>query len=297
MEKLNIGTYSLGGGFGGPSVPLLDQLKQARAMGYTGIEFLENDLRNNSVEDIKAWCAEAGIEPVGVHCQPDAIPEIVPIMAAVGGQMVVTPQMAFYDKESAIAFAKKLNEYGKEAKEKYGIKVGYHNHSNEFWIDEGKYLEDYIIENTDPEYVGIQLDAGWCANAGVNPVEYVKANLGRFISIHVKENNKALGAEKPQPQTGRPPMPPMKMGPDGKPIMDEETKKRMAEMMARMNERMSNQCPMGDPSSNIDWKALKALTDSQNNNCAWTVEREYDYKNGNKAACVAEDAAWLLANL
>ena len=289
MEKLNVGTYSLGGGFGAPAVPLLDQLKQARAMGYTGIEFLENDLRNNSVEDIKAWCAEAGIEPVGVHCAPDSIPEIVPIMAAIGGKMVVTPQMAFTDKESAIAFAKKLNEMGKDAKEKYNMKVGYHNHSNEFWVEDGKYLEDYIIENTNPEYVGIQLDAGWCANAGVDPVEYVKKNLGRFISIHVKENNRADGAKKPEVMR----RPPMKMGPDGKPIFDEEMKKRMAEMMERNN----NQCPMGDPSSRINWKALKVLTDAQNNDCQWTVEREYDYKHGDKAACVAEDAAWLLANL
>ena len=295
MVKINVGTYSLGG-FGN-TTPLLETLKKARPMGYTGIEFLENDLRNNSVEDLKAWLAEADIEPVGVHCSPDSIPEIVPIMAALGGQMVVTPQMNFTDKASAIAFAKKLNEMGKDALEKYGIKVGYHNHSNEFWIDEGKYLEDYIIENTDPQYVGIQLDAGWCANAGVDPVEYVRKNLGRFISIHVKENNKANGAEKPVPRTSRPPMPPMKRDENGNPIMDEETKKMMAERMAAMNARMSNQCPMGDPSSNINWKALKALTDAQNNNCAWTVEREYDYKNGDKHACVAEDAAWLLANL
>ena len=291
MNNLCIGTYSLGGGFGQPPVALQDQIKKAKALGYDGIEFLESDLLDNTPADIRAWCAEAGVEPVSTHCDPNSMEKIIPIAAEVGVKQVITPQMAYSDVESAMAFGKKLDALGAMAREQYGIRVGYHNHTDEFWVEDGRYLEDHMLSACAPENVGIQLDAGWCAAAGVDPVEYIRANHGRVISIHVKENNRIIGAEKPKPAGEF--KPPFEIGPDGQPVMNEETMRAMAQM----RERMSIQCPMGDPASRIDWKALKEAVDSQNNGCRWVVEREYDYKDGDMEGCLREDAAWLTANL
>ncbi len=289
MKDLGIGTYSLGGGFGQPAVPLRDLLKKAAALGYSCVEFLENDLLENAPADILAWCAEAGVKPVSTHCAPDSMEKIIPIAAALGLRQVITPQMGFWDAQSAAAFGRKLDALGRMAREQFGIRVGYHNHTDEFWTEDGRYLEDHMLAACSPENVGIQLDAGWCAAAGADPLAYAKAHFGRVISVHVKENDRVVGAEKPSPSG----MPAPVIGPDGQPVMDEETRLMMAQMQAKM----ATQCPMGAPAGRIDWTALKALTDSQENGCLWVVEREYDYKNGDMEGCLREDAAWLTANL
>ena len=289
MERINIGTYAFGMG---SSMTLLEKLKAAKEMGYTGIELLANDLQNNTVEQLKAVLAESGMECVSSHVAYDLMEELLPKFAELGGKMMMVPMYAFANKEEALELAAKLEKMGEFAKQ-YNVKIGYHNHNQEFFVDEGKPILEYLIENTTPGTVWFQLDCGWAAAGGANPAEFINKYPGRFISIHVKENNQDIGPGQPR-SSKEPPMqrPKMELDADGKPIMSEEMKK----MMASMRERMKIQCPMGDASSRIDWKAVKAATDAQGVAVEWTVEREYDYL-GDMNKCLAEDVAWLKANI
>ena len=60
-------------------------------------------------------------------------------------------------------------------------------------MDEGKYLLDWVIENTDPETVAFEIDCGWASAAGVVPQEYIQKHAGRIAAIHIKENNAVIG--------------------------------------------------------------------------------------------------------
>ncbi|MBT8291066.1 MAG: sugar phosphate isomerase/epimerase, partial [Muriicola sp.] len=46
---------------------------------------------------------------------------------------------------------------------------------------------DYMLENTDPEYVNFQMDLFWVTKAGADPVAYFEKYHGRFKAWHVKD--------------------------------------------------------------------------------------------------------------
>ena len=133
--KVNIGTYSFGGiaSYLGLGPTLLEKFQTIKSLGYDGVELLPVDL-DNDVEDIKKWAEETGLEIVSIHAKPTE--EIVKKMAALGAKAVIWAGTDFCDKEEAIALAKELDQMAEMA-EPYGIKIGYHNHSKEFYMDEG----------------------------------------------------------------------------------------------------------------------------------------------------------------
>lgn len=89
------------------------------------------------------------------------------------------------------AIAARLNERGKTMKE-LGFKFAYHNHNFEFAEVEGQVIFDIMMENTDPELVKIELDLGWVAAAGHDPVAMLKKYEGRVIGCHMKDYNPSL---------------------------------------------------------------------------------------------------------
>lgn len=86
------------------------------------------------------------------------------------------------------------NTIGKMCK-KEDIRFGIHNHAEEFSKIEGEVVYDFLLNNTDPEFVSFQADLYWMRIGGVNPVDYFNKYPGRFFSWHVKDNEE-LGTSK-----------------------------------------------------------------------------------------------------
>lgn len=285
--KVNIGTYSFGGiaSYLGLGPTLLDKFKTIASLGFTGVELLPVDL-DNDIEDIKQWLKETGLEVVSIHAEPTE--EIVKKIAELGGKAVIWAGTPFCNKAEAVEVAHKLDEMAEMA-EPYGIKIGYHNHTDEFYVDEGKYLYDWLIDACDPEVTAFQLDCGWCSAAGVNPVDFINSHAGRIASIHIKENGGVIGANKPQSRHDTTPRFKFEKDADGKPIFPPEFLK-MKEEHDKLN------VPQGQ--GIVDWKAVKAAADAQCDNVIYVVEREASYNDPqDRVACLAEDIAWLKANL
>jgi sugar phosphate isomerase/epimerase len=93
--------------------------------------------------------------------------------------------------------AERLNKAGREYKGN-GLGFGYHNHHVEFIEVEGTVPYEYLMANTDPELVKIELDIGWLAVAGVDPVEYLHRYAGRVIACHMKDYAPDIAADVPQ---------------------------------------------------------------------------------------------------
>lgn len=285
--KVNIGTYSFGGiaSYLGLGPTLLDKFKTIASLGFTGVELLPVDL-DNDIEDIKKWLKETGLEVVSIHAEPTE--EIVKKIAELGGKAVIWAGTPFCNKAEAVEVAHKLDEMAEMA-EPYGIKIGYHNHTDEFYVDEGKYLYDWLIDACDPEVTAFQLDCGWCSAAGVNPVDFINSHAGRIASIHIKENGGVIGANKPQSRHDTTPRFKFEKDADGKPIFPPEFLK-MKEEHDKLN------VPQGQ--GIVDWKAVKAAADAQCDNVIYVVEREASYNDPqDRVSCLAEDIAWLKANL
>jgi sugar phosphate isomerase/epimerase len=79
-----------------------------------------------------------------------------------------------------------FNMIGKSLKEN-GITFCYHNHGFEFQPYEGGTLFDYIVKNTNPEYVSFEIDILWAFHGGAEPVSLMKKYGKRFKLVHLKD--------------------------------------------------------------------------------------------------------------
>lgn len=282
MDKVYLQVYSFG-----MDCPLTlpEKLQKASEMGYAGVEFAGSDYGKLSADEMKALLKKYNLDAVSSHVHLDTFAKDLPYLAEIGAKYMIEPMAPFATKAEALELAAELNKFGKEAA-KYGMKVGYHNHTMEFYKDEGKYLLDYLIENTDPENVVFELDCGWASAAGVNPVEYINKYAGRFVAVHVKENNAVIGAEKPR--SSKDPMPKFELDENGKPIIPEEFKTAWA-----AREKLN----VATGSGIVDWKAVKAAADAQG--CKiYIVEREANYNNPpDRLACLQADVNYLKKNV
>jgi sugar phosphate isomerase/epimerase len=68
-----------------------------------------------------------------------------------------------------------------------GLRVSYHNHNAEFApLSAGGTGMDILLRDTDPAIVDFEMDAGWVAAAGEDPVALIHRYPGRFRQMHVK---------------------------------------------------------------------------------------------------------------
>lgn len=84
------------------------------------------------------------------------------------------------------ANADAMNKIGAKAKA-LGIRFGYHNHSAEFLRYDGVEAFDELLRLTDPELVSFELDLGWVAAAGMDPVHVLEHHGDRIRLLHVKD--------------------------------------------------------------------------------------------------------------
>jgi sugar phosphate isomerase/epimerase len=82
--------------------------------------------------------------------------------------------------------AERLNERAAALKP-FGIRMGYHNHNVEFAPTGGTTGWDVLVAETDPGLVFFEVDVGWIAAAGRDPVAFLKAHKGRVRWLHVKD--------------------------------------------------------------------------------------------------------------
>ena len=113
--------------------------------------------------------------------------EAIPAHVAAGMKYIVTPG---FPVPSTLAGLKVYCDYftavGKLCAE-YGIEYGYHNHSHEMRKVEDKVIYDFMLENTDPQYVFFEMDVYWAVYGQVSPVNYFNRYPGRFKVLHIKD--------------------------------------------------------------------------------------------------------------
>lgn len=82
--------------------------------------------------------------------------------------------------------ADRLNDIGTRLAHE-GLRIGYHNHNAEFApLSGGSSGMDILLRETDPALVDFEMDAGWVAAAGEDPLALMQRYPGRFRQMHVK---------------------------------------------------------------------------------------------------------------
>ncbi len=288
MNNINLQLYSFGWDSG---MTCAEKIACAGKMGYAGVEFAREYANPDGslmpVEEVKAALDAAGVKAVSAHIGFEHMEEHIPYLAKLGVKYAACPMTDFATKEEAREVAEELNKWGKFAKE-YGVTLGYHNHTQEFKVDQGKYLYDWLIEFSDPEVTAFEVDCGWCSASGASPVDFINSHAGRIKAIHIKENGAVCGVDEPRSRHAEKQDFHFELDEDGKPIFPPE-------FLERMKERDKLNVPTG--SGIVDWKAVKAAADAQCDDVIYVVEREASYGGKSRVECLQEDINWLKANI
>ena len=112
----------------------------------------------------------------------DALAETVEINKAVGNDRLIIPGADLSDVNAAIARINTIHEQVKAA----GMKLGFHNHTGEFEMVEGKTKLDHIMEGTSDDFLA-QIDIGWAFAAEQDVPALLRKYANRIETVHVKE--------------------------------------------------------------------------------------------------------------
>ena len=175
--------------------------------GYTAVEtanYSDGKLYGLTPEDFKACMEKAGLKPLSTHTTRGLSKEELKAGApseetmkwwdeciaahkAAGMEYVVTPSQPTPETIKDLqTWCEYHNAIGKKCAEA-GMKYGYHNHSHEFKKVEDQVMIDYMIQNTDPQYVFFEMDVYWMMMGQASPVDFFNKYPGRFKLLHIKD--------------------------------------------------------------------------------------------------------------
>ena len=179
----------------------LDGTLQAVArIGYRTVEGV--GFMKRTAADFRAALDRAGLSCPSTHVPlaaasgggPSLAGDLGPVAAdmhRVGVKYVVVPIfVAPQGREMTVddwrRLAAQLNVKAAALKRE-GLKLGYHNHNVELArLGSGTAL-DLLLENTEPGLVWFEMDVGWVAAGGGDPVRLLRAHPHRFRLLHVKD--------------------------------------------------------------------------------------------------------------
>jgi sugar phosphate isomerase/epimerase len=164
----------------------------------------QNTIFNMPLAAFRDRVAEQGIAMTFAHIDGSEfdVPAIARSAEALGIETVILPVGPGFitfgetgllatppgNKDEMDGLVDLLNRLGKEFRRE-GFLFGYHNHHVEFMPVAGEIPFDYLMWNTDPQYVRCELDIGWLALAGVDYLAYLDRYGNRTLSCHLKDFN------------------------------------------------------------------------------------------------------------
>ena len=178
-------------------------LKKLSAMGYSEVEpyglFGEKFLNRVTMKELSDMVKDMGMTISGTHTgsgllsgdinapEWDFWKKCAEYIKSGGGKWAI---QASFPRANSIDDLKRIaahfNRVG-EVCRKGGIKFAFHNHNTEFREIDGGVIIDYILKNTDPKLVFMQLDMGHTVNGGADCVRYVRDFPGRIPLWHASD--------------------------------------------------------------------------------------------------------------
>lgn len=117
------------------------------------------------------------------------IEEIIEYNRTLGCTLCGIGMMPFsYSKssEGVTEFIKGMNRAA-DALEKEGLYLGYHNHALEFAKQDGVFIMDRLIRETDPDRVRFIADTYWIQVGGMDPAGFIERLGERVMAVHFKD--------------------------------------------------------------------------------------------------------------
>ena len=176
-------------------------IAKVAATGYKEVEFAgvfdpKGGYFGRSPKEVRAILDKNSLAAPSCHAGYDVVekrwPEALEAAQIVGHSYIICPWIDEKQRVEPDGWKRAAELFNKagEASKKTGIQFGYHNHSFEFDPAEslgGKLPYDYLLDETDPKLVTMELDLCWISVAGKDPLAYFDRHPGRFPLVHVKD--------------------------------------------------------------------------------------------------------------
>jgi len=169
-------------------------LAKVAQIGFKEVEFA--GLFDRAPKDVRAMLDQHGLTAPASHIAWGTVDKNLPATLesakVLGHQFIIIPYLTDDDRKQADVYkrlADLLNRAGAESL-KAGIQMAYHQHGFEFVPSPdlaGQMPYDYLLANTDPKLVKMELDLCWIAAAEKDPIAYFNKYPGRFPLVHVKD--------------------------------------------------------------------------------------------------------------
>jgi len=194
-DKLGVVSYTFRNSFQKDIALTLDTIK---GMGITNIEF--SNLFGKTAADIKKLLDERGMKCTSFGTSYDEAlgktQQVAENAKTLGASFV---RVAWIPHDNKVPFTiettkkavEDFNNIGKQLKEQ-GLSFCYHNHGYEFSAYEKGTFFDYLVANTNPDYVNFELDILWAFHPGADPAQLIKKYGDRYRLMHVKDLKKGV---------------------------------------------------------------------------------------------------------
>ena len=167
-------------------------LQKVKDMGYDGVEFA--GLFGNTPEQVKAMCAEIGLNPISAHVPlADMLADVDKVITdykTIGCKYLVIPYVTEERRPGGELFIQMIEEIrsiGQKAKDA-GLILLYHNHDFEFKkVENGEFGLDFLYNSVSADLLQTELDECWVKYSGQDPVAYLKKYTGRAPVVHLKD--------------------------------------------------------------------------------------------------------------
>jgi sugar phosphate isomerase/epimerase len=170
-------------------------LARIAAIGYRDVEFA--GYAGRRPEAVSAALERHGLRAPAAHVALDMLRRqwsaTVDAAHVIDHDFIVVPWLDEKDRRTIADYerlADELNRLG-DAARKADLRFAYHNHDFEFTRLDGRIPYDVLLDRTDPDDVGFEMDLYWTTKAGHDPVAYFDRYPGRFPTVHVKDSSGA----------------------------------------------------------------------------------------------------------
>ena len=169
-------------------------LEKVAAAGYKEVEFA--GYFNHPAKEIRAMLDRHGLVSPSEHVDYAVVekkwPEQLDDAHTLGHSYLVCPWVDEAQRKEADGWKRAVELFNRagETSQKAGIQFAYHNHAFEFDPSEalaGKMPYDFLLAQTDPKLVQMEMDLCWITVGGQDPLKYFEQYPGRFPLVHVKD--------------------------------------------------------------------------------------------------------------
>ena len=176
-------------------------LEQLAGLGYKNIELYgyNGTFFGKTVDEFKTILANTGIKVLSSHhttgiamkgkgTLADGWDKAIEDIQTIGAEYMVCAFLFPNERTPEIykSLPAMLDKAGAATKTA-GIQFAYHNHDFEFEKLDDTLAYDFLLKNTSPDLVKMEMDLYWISKAGHDPLQYFDKYPGRFHLWHVKD--------------------------------------------------------------------------------------------------------------